>query len=361
MTKSWIFEIFNYPYDPRPEAFDPKACQEVYDWHLESWVRAEELGFDGVLFSEHHFTAYNLSPSPNLLVAALAQRTKSIRLGVMANITAFHNPRRLAEETAMLDYLTHGRLEVGLGRGVDEQEFLKEGVPMEETRARFEEALELMHAAWSNPVFSHHGRFWNYREVSIYPRPLQPRPPIWITALSPQTVEWAARKGYRSACAFLPPAQMKEYFDLYRAAADEENNPTGPDQFAVLRNVFVADSDAEARDIAEPALDRLFALFKDAAVFHDLDHVPEGYEFYSSFFRPFAASDGPVTFKALQASGALCVGSPATVRDQLVAQAEEIGCGHIINWGTYGTLTKEQTIRSYELYAKEVIPALRAM
>lgn len=115
--------------------------QALYDWKLESWVAAEGQGFDGVFFSEHHFTPYSISPSPNLLVATLAQRTSRMNIGVMANITAFHNPRRLAEEGAMLDHLTGGRLEIGMGRGVDEPEFLREGVRMEETRARFEESV----------------------------------------------------------------------------------------------------------------------------------------------------------------------------------------------------------------------------
>ena len=279
MVQSWIFEIFNYPYDPRPQAFDAERCQELYDWHLDSWVRAEELGFDGVFFSEHHFTAYNLSPSPNLLVAALAQRTSRMRLGVMANITAFHNPRRLAEETAMLDYLTRGRLEIGFGRGVDEQEFRKEGVPMEETRSRFEESLELMQKAWRSPVFSHSGRFWTYQNVTIYPRPRAGLPPLWITTFSPETVEWAARNGHRFTSAFLPAAELAARFDLYRDAARAVGQPTGPEQFGVLRNVFIAPSAQQARDIAEPALDHLFALFKEHAVFRDLDQVPAGYEY----------------------------------------------------------------------------------
>ena len=184
MVKSWLFDIFNYPYDASPEGFDPELARQEYDWHLDAWTRAEEFGYDGVFFSEHHFTAYNMSPSPNLLVAALAQRTRSLRIGVMASITAFHNPRRLAEETAMLDYLTQGRLEVGLGRGADDKELRTEGFPLEDTRAWFEESLELMQKAWTTPRFTHHGRFFDYDAATIYPRP-RTTPSIWITALSP--------------------------------------------------------------------------------------------------------------------------------------------------------------------------------
>ncbi|MGW3150302.1 LLM class flavin-dependent oxidoreductase [Streptomyces sp. NPDC001177] len=359
MVKSWLFDIFNYPYDPRPEGLDPELVQKEYDWHLETWAGAEELGYDGVFFSEHHFTAYGMSPSPNLLVSALAQRTKTMRMGVMCNVTPFHNPRRLAEETAMLDYLTHGRLEVGLGRGADDLEFKKEGFPLEDTRDWFEESLELMHKAWEQPRFTHHGRFFDYDDTSIYPRPMN-QPNVWITALSPATISWAATQGYRLAISFLPASGLAQMRSAYNEAAAAAGRSTSPDQVAVLRNVFVADTDEQAEELAEPALDHVFRLYKEAAVPQDVENMPKGYEAYSSFFRPFV-TDGGVTFKDLQAAGIVVVGSPETVRDQLVAQAEEIGCGHLINWFSFGQLTKEQTQRSVELYAQKVVPALRSL
>lgn len=257
----------------------------------------------------------------------------------------------------MLDYLTGGRLEVGLGRGVDEPEFIKEGVRMEDTRERFEESLALMSKAWAQPAFTHKGTFYNYENVGIWPRPMRSQLPIWVTALSPSTVSWAARQGYRFTSTFQPTSQLKTVFDGYKEAARAAGREALPQDMGVCRNVFIAETDEEARDAAEPALDHLFGLFKEAAVFHDLDNVPAGYEFYSSFFRPFAG--GNVSFDDLIAIGAICVGSPATVRDQVVSQVEEIGCGNFLMWGSFGTLTKEQTMRSYELYAKNVIPSLR--
>src|SRR5205807_6436204 len=114
----------------------------------------------------------------------------------MANIVPFHQPLRLAEEIAMLDLLTHGRLECGLGRGVDEQEFLRMKMPYEDARPRFEEGLELMLKAWTQPEFSHAGRFYHVESASMYPRPIQqPHPPVWITSLSPRTIQWAGSQG----------------------------------------------------------------------------------------------------------------------------------------------------------------------
>ena len=359
MAKSWVFEIFSYPYDPDPEKFDPQLCKDLYDWKLESWVASEGFGFDGVLFSEHHFTPYSISPSPNLLVATLAQRTSTLRVGVMANITAFHNPRRLAEEAAMLDYLTDGRLEWGLGRGVDEPEFLREGIKMEETRDRFEESVALMQAAWSNPVFTHKGQYYNYDSVSLWPRPMRPVLPIWVTALSPNTVAWAARNNFKFTSVFAPTSEMRSIFEGYQAAAAEAGREASPEDMGLCRNIFVAGSEQEARDVAEPAFNALFAAFKEAAVFHDLDNVPQGYEHYQSFFRPFAGEG--VTFEDLRNLGIIVVGTPESVRDQLVDQVETIGCGNLLNWGSFGNMTKEQTMSSYQLYGEHVAPALRSL
>ncbi|WP_427132301.1 LLM class flavin-dependent oxidoreductase [Pseudarthrobacter sp. S9] len=360
MVKSWAFDIFNYPFDTRAEHFDPEATQELYDWHMESWVKAEEQGYEGVLFSEHHFTAYNVTPSPNLLIAALAQRTSTLRMGVMGSILPFHNPRRVAEEAAMLDYLTHGRLEVGLGRGVDEQEFKKEKIRMEDTRSYFLESLELIEKAWRNPVFTHHGEHFHYDDVSIWPRPLQkPTPPVWMLSLSPSTLQMAGERGYKATSAFMPVGPTAEAFETFRTAARSAGQPANSDMVGVLRPTFVAETDEEARRIGEPALNHMFGLFKEAALFEDMDNVPEGYEFYSSFFRPFVGGD--MSWDALKEAGVIIVGSPETVRDQVIEQAKTLNCGNFFIWQSFGTLTKEQTLRSYELYAEHVIPALKQL
>jgi alkanesulfonate monooxygenase SsuD/methylene tetrahydromethanopterin reductase-like flavin-dependent oxidoreductase (luciferase family) len=360
MVKTWLFDIFNYPASGDTRQFDHEYCQDLFDWHMESWVAAEKAGFEGLFFSEHHYTPYSVSPSPNLLVAAAAQRTTSMKLGVMANIIAMHNPRRLAEEAAMLDYLTHGRLEMGLGRGIDEREFAREGIPMEESRPRFEEGLGLMRSMLQEPVFTHKGKYSNFPEpTSLWPqarnRPFAP----WIVTLSPATIEWCARQGYRISTAFQPTASLAEVHKQYRQTAAEAGQPSGPEQIMVLRNVFCAETDEEARAIAEPALNYMFGLFREAIVWDNLDNVPEGYQsdFYEAFFRPFAAS-GPVNWDILSDLGILVVGSPKTVREKLEQQMVELGSSNLMIWGSFGTLTKEQTIKSFELIGQEVIPAL---
>lgn len=357
MVKTYPFELLTYPHANDPAAFDPARCAEIYESHFNVWLEAEELGYDGVFFSEHHFTAYNVSPSPNLLVAALAKRTSRMRLGVMCNVLPFHNPVRLAEETAMLDYLTDGRLEVGLGRGADAYEFEKMGIPHEDTRGMFEESLELMKKAWENPVFSHQGKHWSYTDASIWPRPVNPPKP-WITCISPETVEFAARSGYKMALAYLPSAAMANYVDLYRNTTADAGRDPATLETAILRSIVIAPTDSEADDIAAPALEHLFALFKKVAVFRDLNHVPKGYEFYSSFFRPFAAN---VSYEDLRDSGIALVGSPDTVRDRLAAQVQEIGTENVLMFSSFGDLDAKQISRTHQLYAEHVMPVLREL
>lgn len=360
MATTWLFDLVHYPYDPDPAAFDPKLAVEVFDEHLVEWTRAEAQGFDGLFLGEHHFTAYNMTPSPNVMLAAIAARTTTLRLGVMANIIPFHSPLRLAEEIAMLDHLTHGRLECGLGRGIDEQEFLRFNMPFEEARPRMEEGIELMTKAWTQSPFEHDGKFWQIGSSSIYPRPLQqPHPPIWITATSPPSVEWAARQGYPMTSAFHSVEGTAEAFGIYRAAAKAAGQPTGPDRFGLLRNVYVGETTADAKEQAEGALNHLFGLFFEAALPADPDSMPDDYAYYRSFFRPFVKAE--LSFEDLCDAGLVVVGGPTEVRDQLVDQLTRTECGHLLAWMNFGNLPTELVARSEELFAAEVLPALKEL
>lgn len=363
MVKSWLFDVFNYPYTSNPNEFDPQKAQELFDWHADSWVLAEKVGFEGIFFSEHHYTAYCISPSPNLFIAAAAQRTERVKLGVMINLLPMHTPRRLAEEFAMLSYMTHGRLEIGIGRGLDQRVFRREGIAMNEVRARFEEGVEIILKMLENNYFHHEGRFWSFggEDTALWPRPLQrPVPKPWVSGLSPETVAYAGKHGFRLSSAFTTSEQIRNVFIDYRKAAAAAGHPSGPENTMVLRQVFCAETDEEARRIAEPALNNLFKLYREAVIFEDMNHVPEGFEFYSEFFRPFAG-EGPMEWDALNDLGIFVVGSPETVRDKLINQAKVIGTENILMWSSFGTLTAEQTTNSYRLLGQEVIPALNEL
>ena len=368
MTTSWLFDLVHWPYGIEPQAFDPAVAAEVFDGHLAEWEHADQLGFDGLFLGEHHFTPYSMTPSPNVMLAAAAQRTSTMRLGIMINVLPFHEPLRLAEEIAMLDLLTHGRLECGLGRGVDAQEFMRKKMPMEEARPRFEEGLELMRTAWTSPTFAFDGKFTQLGESTIYPRPLQqPHPKIWITALSPETLRWAAQQDFPVSSIFLPVERTKAAFDTYREAALDAGREVGPDHFVQCRNVYIADSEQQAREEAEPAFNHLFGLFTEAAlptsqaVQSDVDtfYAGESHAYYREFFRPFVTEG--LTFNDLCAAGIMVVGTPEQVREQIVEQVRTTGAGHFMSWMCFGNLPMEKVRHSEELYAQHIMPTLRTI
>ena len=353
-----IFDLMHYPYGNDPAGFDPALAQRVYAEHMDEWLEAERLGFDAVFLSEHHFTAYNLMPSPNVMLAALAARTTSLRVGIMVNVVPFHQPVRLAEEAAMLDVLSGGRLEFGIGRGIDFQELQKFGMSYDELRPRFEDGVDLLLKAWTEERFEHDGQYFRIGQASLYPRPLQqPHPPVWVAAESPPTIEWTASHGFGMGTIFLPTSQVKEKFDHYLDAGRRHDQPLTPAHFMLFRNAYVAPTDDEAVADAEPALTEMLILFKDAAVPPDLSLMPDSYAFHRESFRAF--EEPPESFGDIVDAGLILCGSPATVAEQLHAQVDAVGMEQLALLFAFGTLPHEKVLRSMRLFAEHVIPALR--
>src|SRR6201989_1339214 len=182
MIKPWIFE-FLYALTGHGDEAAKQPRTAVYDKGLALWKRLDELAFEGIFFSEHHF-GLSYSPSPNLLIAAVAQSTQRLRLGTMGVVLPLYQPWRVLEEIGMLDHLTGGRLEIGCASGVP-QELIQTGMGPEENRERFNESLEILDAWLAEPVISHHGRYYSFDKLRVVPRPLQqPSPPKWTTVVS---------------------------------------------------------------------------------------------------------------------------------------------------------------------------------
>jgi alkanesulfonate monooxygenase SsuD/methylene tetrahydromethanopterin reductase-like flavin-dependent oxidoreductase (luciferase family) len=352
-----IFDLCHYPYETDPEAFEPARAQAVYLEHIDEWLAAERLGFDGIFLSEHHFTAYNLLPSPNVMLGALAARTERIRIGAMINVLPFHEPLRLAEEAAMLDVLSGGRLEVGVGRGIDFQEVRRLGMDFDELRPRFQEGVELMRAAWTNVEFEHHGTFYDVGRASIYPRPLQrPHPPVWSAAESPQTIEWVASQGIGMSTIFLPTETVAEKMEHFLDAARRSGQPLGRGNFILFRNIYVAPTDEEALTDCDPALSHMMFLFADAALPPDPALLPDSYAFHRDIFARFM--EAPETFEDVLQQGVVLCGSPESVRAQLLEQIAAVGLRQICLLFAFGNLPHEKVLRSMELFAEHVLPAL---
>jgi alkanesulfonate monooxygenase SsuD/methylene tetrahydromethanopterin reductase-like flavin-dependent oxidoreductase (luciferase family) len=261
-------------------------------------------------------------------------------------VVAFHHPLRLAEEIATLDILSRGRLIVGVGRGNRPLEFVGHGVPQDESRTRFEEAVDVMLQAWTQERVTFRGRHWRFDNIPVYPRPIsRPHPPLAVAAVSADTIRWTAERGYRLLSSGLGtplPALAKQ-----REAYGSNREMT----WTVSKHVYVADSDEQARREAEP---------------HE--------RWYLDSFARSLSADGLDVSEAVRQQAAdaiqritqrrweelvedsLLIGSPATVRRK-VAELEAAGVGELVCWMNFGGLPVEQVRRSMHLFASEVMPA----
>jgi alkanesulfonate monooxygenase SsuD/methylene tetrahydromethanopterin reductase-like flavin-dependent oxidoreductase (luciferase family) len=337
MIKPWIFE-FLYAPDAQGEAIAPQAATAVFDKGVALWQRIERFGFEGIFFSEHHF-GLSYSPSPNLLIAAIARSTERLRLGTMGMVLPLYQPWRVLEEIGMLDHLTGGRLEIGCASGVP-QELIQIGIAAEENRERFSEALAILDAWLDEPVISHHGRYWNFDNLRIVPRPLQPSPPKWTTVVSTASAVKSAGRRSKICTAFESVVRINEFFDAYRTEADRLGIACGPDQLAVRRNVSIAPSEAEARETSRIAKEMTRNVIagdpRVKAASSSLLDTKTGFAVHDDEF---------------------IAGTPAQVAEQIIAQCRACGAGHIVV--ILGRAVDEQRIRAVELFGEQVIPILR--
>jgi alkanesulfonate monooxygenase SsuD/methylene tetrahydromethanopterin reductase-like flavin-dependent oxidoreductase (luciferase family) len=338
MIKPWIFE-FLYAPDAHGEAIAPQTATAVFDTGIALWQRVEALGFEGIFFSEHHF-GLSYSPSPNLLIAAIARSTQRMRLGTMGVVLPFYQPWRVLEEYGMLDHLTGGRLEIGCASGVP-QEVAKAGIAMAESRERFDETLAILDAWLAGPVISHHGRHYNFDDLRIVPRPLQqPAPPKWTTVVSPGSAIKSAGRRSKICTAFLSVPQIKEIFDAYRAEAARTGFACGPDHLAIRRNITVAASEVEALETAHKAKEMTRM-------------VTAG----DPRMKAGASSLLDAKTGVMLHDDEFIAGTPAQVAEQIIAQCRATGAGHIL--GILGRAVDEHRIKAVELFGAQVIPILR--
>src|SRR5262247_2682297 len=227
---------------------------DVVQREMTQMVWTEELGFDSIWLTEHHFIDYGLSVSPSVLAAAAAMRTRRVRIGLAAAILPFHDPIRLAEELALVDILSGGRLDVGVGRGNRPVEFEGLRVPQIENRERFDETLAIMVKAWTEERFSFDGRHFQIPEVRVIPKPLQrPHPPLYVVCVSADTIEATALRGLPMLNSILrgPVDQLASQRDTYvtacrKAGRSDAEIATLLSHWGVSRHVYVAPTDAEA-------------------------------------------------------------------------------------------------------------------
>lgn len=346
--------------------FDPERAQPVYRRYLDELALADELGFDGVCVNEHHQTAYGLMPAPNIIAAMLTQRTTRARIAILGNaISLRDHPLRVAEEVAMLDVISGGRIISGFVRGLG-CEYHSFSMDASRSRERFVEAHDLIVRAWTEPgPFEWDGKHYKFRYVNLWPRPLQkPHPPIWLPSTgSVETIEMATQLGYPFIRVYETIAVVKRLFDEVRAKGEEIGKPVGPDQLGWMVPIYVAETDARA---FEEGARHLMYLFRE------LSHrpfellLPPGYASAASISRALDRLDrrqgyGERSFEQLVESGVAIFGSPETVRQRLAECQKELQFNKLVALLHFGSLPAELTRKNMELFASEVMPALRPL
>ncbi|ETW99684.1 MAG: hypothetical protein ETSY1_14060 [Candidatus Entotheonella factor] len=376
--KIYNFDLLAYPKVPHDAPgtpipstfFDPAVGARNYREHLEEMAYCEELGFEGVVFNEHHYSAYGTMPSPNLIAAALSQRTQRMKIGVLGNILPLRqHPVRVAEEYAMLDCMTDGRLIAGFVRGIP-SEYLWYNVPPSESRGRFGEAFDVIMTAWTEPMWSYAGEFFQFDNCAIWPRPVQqPHPPIWVAARSAESIRWCVERRITIAQVYQTTDQIEDTFNYYRQQSRDAGWEASADQFILTRHIHVAETDAKAQAIAEPALRYFFSLwnrgFNEAAnTVVAATHQVRAALYSDQSFSYFREGNRervnfhPLSWDELNDTGFVIAGSPDTVAKQLKRQMAQVGAGHFMGMFHIGDLAHQRVMDSLNLFHQEVMPQL---
>lgn len=370
---------FNYfhlmPWDSFPERvepwpvnnreFDPVKATELYATYIDTMAYAEECGWDSVGCNEHHFSPYGLMSNPNLIGSALIQKTKHIGIAMFGNLVPLLNPIRVAEEYAMLDVISGGRLMCGFMRGIP-HEYIAYNLPPDESRERLNEATELIKKAWTEPApFGWEGQYYQYRAVSIWPRPRQqPHPKILMSGGNPDSARYAARNHAMLGMVFMPNlAEGRKVIDAYLDEAHKCGWEPGPEDILAGFHTCITETDEEAR----AHLERGVKYFTGTL----LTPQREAQRIVLQKTRYFGSDDNAEYFvkrlrhaasrtidEAIEDGTVLC-GSPETVVKQIKRIHAELGCGWMNTNMKIGNIPNDVVTKGMELFRDHVQAEVR--
>ncbi len=376
-----FFTMYNLDHDP---------YREVLDHAVEQTLAIEEAGFHSVWLGEHHLggEGWETLPNPVLLGANLAAQTTTLRIGLAAVILPQWHPLRAAEDVALLDQLSNGRVECGVGKGIDIRALTNLNLLNPDRRdpdrhtGVFLETLDVMVAAWTDDAMTHEGEYYSfprpgvpdptlgwyhehnpgwrsedgeYIGVSLVPKPMQqPHPPLWNLTDSPAGFSLAAEREMGALTWLRSSNALREALELYRdvSAGAGRDLRLGED-CGVMRTCFIGETDEEARQLAEPAVDLIYRDYLGGGGRRSRQVYAEPGETLSE------EDDAMPWFDFLDARGHLLVGSPETISARIDAMADELGLEILLIWNWLPGIKREATMRSLELFNSEVIPRLR--
>ena len=315
---------------------------------------AEDAGFYAYHVAEHHCSPINMVPVPGLFLTAAARETKRIRLGPLVYLLTLYSPLRMIEEVALLDHLSHGRLELGVGRGVSPFELNYHNVSYEESRDIFVEACEILRKGLVSDRLTHKGKHYTYTDVPMELKSFQqPTPPFWYAASNPDSARWSGEQG----CHFVTlgaVASARANIDGFKEGLKKRGGPetpkpefSGNTAIGVHRQMFVAETDAEAKRIGKEFHDQHH---------HSLSKLRRENKEYPGFSR-----GAPSSFENAVAERTIIYGSPETVRAEVERQTHELGINYFVGSFFFGNMKLEDSLRSLKLFTTEVMPKVAAL
>lgn len=318
-----------------------RGLARQYEERLLLAAACEAARFRAYHLAEHHGTPHGMASSPNLFLAAMAQRTSRLRLGPLVMLLNLYHPLRAFEEICMLDQISGGRVEFGMGRGATPIELGFFGVEAGEAQDRYREAADVVLAAMAGGTLNYHGRYFDLRDVPISLAPIQrPHPPLWIGTMQPETGAWAADNAVNIACV-AGVERVRAITDAYRARWRTRQQPRAVmPRLGMVRQIVIADSDAAARALAAPAYQRWFETFTHLSRQRHLPLPPSL----------------PATFEEAMRSGFSIPGSASTVRRILMAQASDAGIDYLLCQVAFGNLPLDASLRTAAAIASDIMP-----
>jgi len=327
-----------------------ESSETVFGRGVEITQAAEDLGFRNMWLAEHHFSTYGYLSRPLTFALHLADKTSRIRVGTAVIVLPLHHPLVVAEEIATVDLLTGGRLDIGLGRGYQRYEFDRLGVELSESRARWEEEVDIILLALQGKPFSYDGTYYQIAETSVFPQPVtKPHPPIWVTAQSLESVEATVRRGFNiiTGGSGVPIERLREF----RQALDQHlatYKPDHPIRVGTQRFTYVTDNEADARAAAEQAR---WNMRVTLSLRNNYSQVDNGH-----------AVDLPLpnepTTDAIMDEFTV-IGTPDQCIRQIRRLQDTMGIDHFNCSFWFGDLKQKQVLRSMRLFSEQVMPAFR--
>ncbi len=317
---------------------------------------AERIGIDQIWFFEHHLNPTGPVPSPNLLIAAAARTTSRIRFASMVNILPFRHPLLVAEEAAMLDNLTDGRFDMGLGRGLRPPEFAAFGVDQAQSREMFEESFDIIRRVFADENFEHRGKYWTVRKDAPLAPPLvqRPHPPFLVSAQSEESLRWAARHDIPFAQIDSLAEQARRDAALYREVQTAHGHAPAP-RLYLMREIYVAESDARARAEAEPWMLQQWQLWNRYTQFTRGGELPDSYDFW----RRQAPMLHAMSFDEIVAQDMVILGGPETVANAILRLAGQLDLMGLAMIFKLGAMPYDMVERSMTTFGEEVMPRIR--